>query len=84
MSNAGTASGSGQITGLPFTATGAYNSIGASVNSFPMREDGVTGNLYQGVVRAGLAYVSCWSLINGAMGWGNGYNYVFSFFYKVA
>ena len=84
ITNAGTASGSGQINGLPFTSTAAYNSIGSTLNSFTLREDGVTGLLYQGSVRTSVTYCSAWSITNGPLIYGGSYTYVFSFFYKIA
>jgi hypothetical protein len=84
ITNVGTASGTGSITGLPFTSTSAYNGVGASLNSFTLREDGLTGLLYQGVVRINATNADLWSITNGPINFATNVNYTFSFFYKVA
>jgi hypothetical protein len=82
ITTAGTASGTGQINGLPFTSTSF--GLGNGVSWFGLREDGGTGNQFQGEVRPSATYANAWSPTNGALVYGNTYQYVFSLFYKVA
>jgi hypothetical protein len=82
ITTAGTASGTGQINGLPFTSTSF--GLGNGVSTFVLREDGGTGNLFQGEVRPSATNANAWSPTNGPLVYGNTYQYVFSLFYKVA
>ena len=73
LTNAGTASGACNITGLPFTTNATARQIGTS------REDAATGGTYQFFVLA-----SSTSAALVSIAWNTGYQYNFTIVYQTA
>ena len=84
LTNAGTASGALNISGLPFTAAnlsypnGNRNAVGLG------REDAVTGVIYQFFPQGATNNAQVQSTAGGAIVWTTNYNYVFSCCYTAS
>ena len=78
----GTASGTGNLSNLPFQATSpaAGNRVAIGV----ARENAATGNMYQWYINSGATTGDIITLTNGSIPWSNGYQYIFTITYQSA
>jgi len=85
LTNVGTASGTLQISNLPF-ANGAQSGAGYLQQMGAARETGVTGVTYACVIAGGSPYTSIYiaSVAGGAIIWANTYQYALSITYYTA
>ena len=86
IENGGSASGTGYITGLPFTSQTVQDlySGGERAGSVAFREDGVTGYWYFGYVLSNDTQVTVSNSTNGGLNYANSCCYVSSFVYRSA
>ena len=86
ISNAGTASGVANFSGLPFTSLSTMSLAwgGNRAATSAWREDGATGNWFFGRVDPNTTSGVITTSTNGAITWTSGYAYVASFVYQSA
>ena len=81
LTNPGTASGNGRVSGLPFAA---YNNGLSVASDFNVREDGLTGNVYQGILGGNNSIFSMQTLTGGNITWTTNYVFTWAFIYQAS
>ena len=81
----GTASGVGNISGLPFTTQSVSPSLaGSRSGTASVREDGLTGNFYFAYILSNDTQMILTTSTNGALSYSDNATYVASFVYRSA